>query len=83
MDADTEADFQKRLSLGLPKRYAHTMANRQWEYNEEIARMAGCDLVPKGVKNLYDAVHETRVKNLIGYKKLNYEMIDSELFRPV
>ncbi|KAK7114066.1 hypothetical protein V1264_000192 [Littorina saxatilis] len=76
MDADTEADYQKRLSEGLPKRHAHTMGNRQWAYNDEIARLAGCELIQKSVKNLYDAVHETRVKNLVGYKRVNYEMVN-------
>ena len=80
MDADTEADFQKRLSEGLPKRHAHTMGNRQWAYNDEIAQMAGCQYIPKVVKNLYDAVHDTRAVNLLGYKKGNFKLIDGENF---
>ena len=82
MDADTEADFEKRLSEGLPRRHAHTMGTRQWAYNDEIAHMAGCQLIQKAVKNLYDAVHETRVVNLVGYKQKNFELIDEEKFRP-
>ena len=80
MDADTEADFQKRLSEGLPKRHAHTMGNRQWAYNDEIAQMAGCQHIPKVVKNLYDAVHDTRAVNLLGYKKGKFKLIDGENF---
>ncbi|XP_076470292.1 uncharacterized protein LOC143300470 [Babylonia areolata] len=83
MDADAEADFQKRLSEGLPKRYAHLMAVRQWDYNDVIAHMAGCRPIKRGVQSLYDAVHEVRVKNLMDYKKVNYEMIDEEHFQIV
>lgn len=82
MDADTEADFQKRLSEGLPRRHAHTMAGRQWAYNDEIARMAGCECIQNVVKNLYDAVHEIRAVNLVGYKQKNFELIDGEKFVP-
>ena len=82
MDADTEADFQKRLSEGLPRRHAHTMAGRQWAYNDEIARMAGCECIQNVVKNLYDAVHEIRAVNLVGYKQKNFELIDGEKCSP-
>ncbi|KAL8590520.1 hypothetical protein ACOMHN_010956 [Nucella lapillus] len=83
MDADTEADYQNRLSQGLPKRYAHLMATRQWEYNDDIAQMAGCQPIKKVIQTLYDAVHATRVKNLVGYKRVNYEMLDEDHYQVI
>nr|KAG5712163.1 hypothetical protein BaRGS_014513 [Batillaria attramentaria] len=80
MDADTEADLQKRLAEGLPRRYAHTMGNRQWAYNDEIASLAGIPQIPRAVQNLYDAIHLNRVKDLVNYKKNNYMLLDEENF---
>jgi len=76
MDADTEADYQRRLAEGLPHRYAHYMGNRQWEYSDEVASMAGCEPISKAVRTLFDSIHATRVKNLMGYKKNNYSLAD-------
>lgn len=76
MDADTQKDFEKRLSSGLPPRHAHTMGYLQWDYNDEIAKLAKCPCIPRGVRRLYDAVHLERATNLIGYKNKNYKMVD-------
>ncbi|XP_048745451.1 uncharacterized protein LOC125658271 [Ostrea edulis] len=77
---DTEQDFQSRLSQGLLVRYAHVLGTRQWGYNDELADLAGVELIPRVVQNLYDYVHETRVKDIVRYKNRNYEIIDSERF---
>ena len=78
MDADTEAEYQMRLAEGLPHRYAHYMGTRQWVYSDELARMAGCQPISKAVRTLFDSIHATRVKNLMGYKKYNYNLADYE-----
>lgn len=83
MDADTEAEFQMRLAEGLPRRFAHTMGDRQWAYNDEIARMVGCAPIPKAVQNLYNEIHSIRRKNLVGYKENNYQLVDEENFLQV
>lgn len=75
MDADTQADYEWRLSQGMPHRYAHLMGPLQWPYNDELTAMAKLNSIPKVVQNLYDFVHETRVKNLVGYKSKNYELL--------
>lgn len=81
MDVDTAADLKRRLAEGLPYRHAHTMGPRQWVYNDEIARLAGCPVIPKHVQTLYDKVHETRAVNLVGYKAINFQLVDGE-YRP-
>ncbi|KAK7114068.1 uncharacterized protein [Littorina saxatilis] len=78
MDEDTESDYKRRLAEGLPHRYAHYMGKMQWEYSDELARMAGCVPVSKAVRTLFDSIHATRVKDLTGYKKLNYYLADYE-----
>ncbi|XP_061166322.1 uncharacterized protein LOC133175230 [Saccostrea echinata] len=81
MKQDMECDFERRLALGFPPRYAHVLGPRQWEYNDELAELAGVELIPRVVQNLYDYVHETRVKDIVHYKDNNYELVDSERFR--
>jgi len=76
MDADTERDYQQRLSEGLPHRYAHYMGKKQWDYSDQIASMAGCKPISKAVRTLFDSIHATRVKNLMEYKKINYSLAD-------
>lgn len=82
MEADTEADFKQRLADGMPARYAHTMGDRQWAYNDEMATMAGCQPIPASVTKLFREVHEIRTINLVGYKSVNYQMSHGE-YRPV
>ncbi|KAK3086070.1 hypothetical protein FSP39_013045 [Pinctada imbricata] len=78
---DTEIDFKTRQEQGLPRRYAHTMGTRQWSYNDELADLANIERIPKVVQNLYDGVHVMRVKDIANYKKINYELIDSETYK--
>lgn len=81
MDEDTHADFQARLKDGLLPRYAHHMGPRQWDYNNELARMAGFTPIAPVVENLYSAVHNSRGRNLIGYKSERYELTGPESFK--
>ena len=80
---EEETDFQGRLSQGLPQRYAHQMGPRQWRYNDELADLANIDRIPHVVEVLYDGVHEMRVKDIARYKRINYELIDSETYREI
>ncbi|KAK6166661.1 hypothetical protein SNE40_023301 [Patella caerulea] len=81
MDADADYDFKKRMDEGLAPRHAHLMGPRQWKYTTELARMANVDPIAKSVQELFDMIHETRVKDLIDYKKINYEITGPETFR--
>jgi hypothetical protein len=80
---DTEADFQRRLAEGLPARHAHVLGPRQWEYHSELADMAGVDRLPAVVQKLFDYVLECRYKNIVDFKKTNYTILNSEIFRKV
>ncbi|XP_033755055.1 LOW QUALITY PROTEIN: flavin-containing monooxygenase FMO GS-OX5-like [Pecten maximus] len=74
MDADTDKDFRNRLERGMPERHAHHMGTLQWRYNDEIADLAGFERIPPVVEELYDTVHVTRVKDIVHYKSLNYQL---------
>ena len=83
MDEDIEADFRKRLELGLPWRYAHHMRERQWDYNDELAAIVKCDPIPKVVSKLYVHVEVDRSTNVLNYKKKNYVLTGAETFEEI
>lgn len=75
MEKDIERDFRWRTEeKGMPTRYAHTMGDLQWKYNDELARLAGFKPVPRVIKSLYDCIHEHKVKNLAQYKMRRFEL---------
>ncbi|XP_071172349.1 uncharacterized protein [Mytilus edulis] len=84
MKKDIDKDFKLRLSEGLPVRYAHNMGPKQWRYNDGLAEMAKIKPLPQVVEKLYDYVHETRVKDIAGYKSVNYSIEgDKDMFKVV
>ena len=76
MDKHTERDFQNRLAQGLPVRHAHLMGPRQWEYSDELARLGNYEPITQSVRNLFNAIHNTRVKDLQNYKRIQYRIVD-------
>lgn len=83
MERDTDDDYQKRRSEGLPHRYAHFMGPRQWAYNDELAALAGFKPIPKAIQMLYNEVHKTRVKDLPNYKTKQYRITGDETYEVV
>lgn len=81
MKADIEKDYQDRLNMGFPNRYAHHMSSKQWQYNDELAAMAKFKPLPPVLEKIYNFVHDLRVQNLPAYKKLNLELINDEEFK--
>lgn len=80
MDADTQSDYDWRISQGMPHRHAHHMGPLQWGYNQEITDIANLKSIPRAVQNLYDHVHSIRRTNLTGYKKMNYRLLNDVEF---
>ena len=81
MYCDMQKDFERRLENGFPVRHAHHMGKLQWGYNDELAKLADFAPIPRVVGKLYDHVHHFRVTDLPGYKRKNFEIIDTENFR--
>lgn len=83
MEADIRRDFEKRLSEGLPVRYAHTMGPRQWAYNDMLAEMGKFEPIAKVVQILYNDVHDERARNLPDYKNKEYRLTGDETFEKI
>lgn len=74
MNADEEKDYQEKLRSGISKKYAHWLGERQWEYNRNIAELAGVEPLHAHYEDLYEYVTGRRREFLMGYKNENYEM---------
>ena len=83
MLAEEQSELQERLSSGMPRRYAHTMANRQWQYLDDLAEMGDFEKVPRFVEKLYNAVHTERRVDAKLYKQKNYEIVSNSVFKAV
>ena len=83
MDADVNRDFQGRIESGYPVRHAHHMGPLQWDYNDDLAEIAGFNPIPKVVRQLYDHVHHYRVTDLPHYKEKNFALTGPTSFKEV
>ncbi|XP_070575792.1 uncharacterized protein [Ptychodera flava] len=73
MEEDARKDYEwRRNTLGFPNRYAHVMGILQWEYNNELSKIAKIPAIPKAVSGLFNALDEERLKNLMHYKEVDY-----------
>ena len=81
---EEENEFQGRCVEGLPARKAHNFPGaRQWAYNNDLADLANTDRIPQVIEFLYDDVLELRKKDIVGYKRFNYKLLDSETYREI
>jgi len=83
MENEIDADYKSRLDEGLPHRYAHFMGPKQWEYNDNLAELAGFKPIPKAISILYNEVHRTRVLDLPNYKKRQYRITGEETYEVI
>ncbi|GLH12119.1 Flavin-containing monooxygenase [Gryllus bimaculatus] len=72
MYEDERRDFQKRLDLGFPPRYAHKMAQLQWDYNDELADAAGIERLHSVFRELYEVNSYQMMNFLAEYKNKCY-----------
>jgi len=74
-----EKGLKDHIEKGRVLRHYHRMGPLQWEYNKDIAIYGKAPEIPKNVENLYNSVHERRVKYLMYYKKDRYtKKVDDE-----
>ena len=66
---------------GMPHKYAHTMGNLQWDYNDDLARTAHSDPIPSVIRQMYDDVTHQRSTQLMTYRYYNYELTGSDAYR--
>uniref|UniRef100_A0A0B6Y0T3 Flavin-containing monooxygenase n=1 Tax=Arion vulgaris TaxID=1028688 RepID=A0A0B6Y0T3_9EUPU len=74
MNRDTEEDYRSRLEAGMPHRHAHFLDEKQYSYNDELADMAKTTRLPEHFKQLCRLTRKLRQTNLMGYKKVNFEL---------
>ncbi|XP_076332501.1 uncharacterized protein LOC143237300 [Tachypleus tridentatus] len=56
MREDADADFNYRIQMGLPARYAHKMSNGLlWKYDDDISRLGGFPPIPKIVRDQFNS----------------------------
>lgn len=71
MLADEEADFQKRLKLGMPVRYAHILqGDLQFGFMDALADLAQIPKLAPKYEKLYRYTHALRKSNPINYKDI-------------
>lgn len=83
MERDSEDSFQKRLKLGLSKRKAHYLGPHQWGYMQELAELGGLEGLDPVLEKLYEANGAERLRDLVNYKDVEYEILDRETWRRV
>lgn len=83
MEADIEADFQGRLSRGMPPRYAHHLGSLQWDYFNDLANLGGFEPLPLFIEKLYDSVHNERHNSLQTYKCHRFKITGPDSFLAV
>ncbi|XP_056016358.1 flavin-containing monooxygenase 1-like [Ostrea edulis] len=83
MLADSEADFQSRLKEGKPPSFAHYMGDidRQFRYNEELAKLGGFDPLPPVIEMLWDDVMDERYMNLPHCNEFDYVITGPKSYR--
>ena len=71
--------LRNHIEKGRVLRHYHRMGPLQWEYNRDIAIYGKAPEIPRNVENLYNSVHERRVKYLMYYKNDRYtKNLDTE-----
>ncbi|KAK3083147.1 hypothetical protein FSP39_015080 [Pinctada imbricata] len=83
MMKESEEDFQSRLKEGLIPRYAHYMGDidRQWRYNEELAKLGGFPPLPPVLEKLWDDIMDERYMNITHNTEFNYEVTGHDSYR--
>eukprot|EP00117_Sycon_ciliatum_P048881 scpid70511/ scgid34734/ Flavin-containing monooxygenase FMO GS-OX-like 5; Flavin-monooxygenase glucosinolate S-oxygenase-like 5 len=71
-------DLTKRSARGLPPHYAHALSGDQWDYDNELARLAGSEPLPPHYKALYEYTKGTRAVSLTMYRNVRYQLRDDD-----
>ncbi|XP_069178110.1 uncharacterized protein [Procambarus clarkii] len=83
MDEDTDKAIRDLCSKGLPIRYFPKLGSLQWQYNEDLARMAGIPGLQSVVPKLYNAVSDLRKMQLMFYKEYCFCITGPDTFEQI
>ena len=81
MDADTRADYERRLGMGMLHRHAHLMDPKLYrEYENDISELAKIPPLPPVLFDMYDYIIPLYCDDYPNYRKDTYTIIDDENF---
>jgi len=68
MVKECDAVYGKQESNGIPKKYTHQLAAKQWDYYHDVAICGGNSPLSCFIHKMYDTIYGYRAVDLIGYK---------------
>ncbi|XP_046544678.1 flavin-containing monooxygenase FMO GS-OX4-like [Haliotis rubra] len=80
MDQDTEKDFQEHLASGLQVHDAHSLDDRQWSYNDQLADLANCQQLPRVIEKIWNKYQAMLHENSLTYRNMNFLRTSDESF---
>lgn len=80
MNASIKNEFEDHITKGLHIRHFHKMGKLQWQYTDNLAKVAALPILPQAVRDLFDAVHATRIASLMTFKRSSYRITGETTF---
>ena len=80
MRADEENEFQERLCSGLHEKYAHDLAQGQFDYNNTIAQLVGAGRPGSFHKSICKHVCDRKSKSLMSFKSDEYKLTSDRMW---
>ncbi|KAG7153362.1 Flavin-containing monooxygenase FMO GS-OX-like 5-like [Homarus americanus] len=83
MDVLTHKDLEEKCSKNIPIKYFHKMGPLQWQYDDDLANMAGIPCLPPVVSGLYEFVCGLRKTQLMVYKSARFNVTGSDSYERI
>ena len=68
---------------GKRKGHAHDILDRQWEYNDELARLGDFEPLPAVYRNGFNVWHKHRLANQLSFKEGNLKFYSNGEIRVI
>nr|XP_006627556.1 PREDICTED: flavin-containing monooxygenase FMO GS-OX-like 4 [Lepisosteus oculatus] len=76
MEREMTAEIESRRRRGIATRHILKLDSEQWDYNDELAQLAGFPPLPPYWKRLYEANKAFRAQDLLNYKTYSYAVLN-------
>ncbi|PAA55661.1 hypothetical protein BOX15_Mlig025579g2, partial [Macrostomum lignano] len=73
-------DEAEKLASGVPARHLHLLGDDQWDYNDQLADLAGCQRLPVVMRLIYDDVRLERKLRLVDFRQWDYSITGPDSF---
>lgn len=81
MEQSIQAAFADQCNKGQAIRHFHKLGKKQWNYNNDLAGLAGVPPLPLYNENLYNFVSEHRKKELMYYKNMRFKITGPDTYQ--